>query len=129
MWKTTLWLAILGTSFAGTCQRPVSVESGTARPDPSGLRETEATIRTDLEELIRAQDAYWSENERYTLDIERLAFTPSPGVLIDVLDAGRDGFSALGTVDTGNAECAVFVGSADPPRSYVRAAGVVACRS
>jgi hypothetical protein len=128
MRKMTIWIAVLGLSFAGTCRRPAFVESETARPDPSRLRQTEATIRADLEELIRAQDAYWSENDRYALDMARLAFTPSPGVLIDILDAGRDGFSALGTVDTGDAECAVFVGSVDPPRSYAQTAGVVACR-
>ena len=129
MAKTAILLAILGLSFGGTCQRPVSVESEGARADPSRLGETEATIRADLEELIRAQDAYWSQNDRYTLDIESLVFTPSPGILIDILDAGREGFAAVGTVEAGTAECGVFVGSLDPPRSYVQMAGVVACRS
>ncbi len=52
MAKTTILLAIVGLSFAGTCQRPVLVESERARPDPSRLRETEATIRADLEEFV-----------------------------------------------------------------------------
>lgn len=92
------------------------------------MGEAEAAIRVDLEELIRAQEAFWSENERYALDIERLVFTPSPGVLIDILEAERDGFSAIGTDEPGGAECAVFVGSVDPPRSYVDTAGIVVCR-
>jgi hypothetical protein len=125
----TFWLAVLGLTFAGTCQRPVVVESGTARHDPSQLRETEATIRADLEELVRAQAIYWSENDRYTLDIGSLVFTSSPDVLIDILDAGREGFAALGTVEGGDTECAVFVGSVGAPRSYVETPGVVACRS
>lgn len=125
----TIWAVVLGLSFAGTCQRPVVVESGAARSDLSRLREMEATIQEDLEELMRAQEIYWSENNRYALDIEALVFTPSPGVLIDMLDAEREGFAALGTVDSGSAECAVFVGSVGPPRSYVRTPGVVACRS
>ncbi len=129
MRNTTVWLVVLGLSFAGTCQRPVVVESDAARSDPSRLRETEATIRADLEELVRAQEIYWSENDRYTLDIESLVFTPSPGVLVDIFDAGREGFAALGTVETGDAECAVFVGPVGPPRSYVQTPGVVACRS
>lgn len=128
MRKLTLWIAILGTCVAGTCQRPVVVESETSRPDPSRIRDNEARIQADLDELVRAQEVFWGENDRYALDMERLVFTPSTGVLIDILDAHRDGFSAIGTDEMGGAECAVFVGSVDPPRSYVRTPGVVACR-
>jgi hypothetical protein len=128
MRKAMVWIAVVGVSVGGTCQRPVSVGSDPTRPDPSRVRESEAAIRADLEELIHAQDVFWRENDHYTLEIERLAFTPSPGVIIDILDARRGGFSAIGTEEMGGAECAVFVGSVDPPRSYVRSQGVVACR-
>lgn len=130
MTRTTIWIAVLGLWCAtAACQRQALVESGSARPDPSRVREAQSTLREDLEELVRAQEAYWSNNEQYALDLGRLVFTPSPGVLVDVLEAHRDGFSALATSESGQAECAVYVGSADPPRSYIRVAGVVACRA
>ena len=129
MTRKTLCIVVLGLLGAAACQRQALVESDSARPDLSRVREAQLALREDLEELVRAQEAYWADNEQYALDLERLAFTASPGVLVDVLEAYREGFSALATSESGQAECAVYVGSADPPRSYARVAGVVACRA
>jgi hypothetical protein len=129
MRRKTVWFVALVMLGSAACQRQAFVESDSARPDPSRVREGQLALREDLEELVRVQEAYWSDNEQYALDLERLAFTASPGVLVDVLEAYREGFSALATSESGQAECAVYVGSADPPRSYVRVEGVVACRA
>ena len=129
MTRKTLWIVVLGLLGVAACQRQAFVESDSARPDPSRVREAQLALREDLEELVRAQEAYWVDNEQYALDLESLAFNASPGVLVDVLEAYREGFSALATSASGQAECAVYVGSADSPRSYARVAGVVACRA
>jgi len=99
--------------------------------DPRGgeaaRRQLETLARTDLDALKRAEAAHFADAGTYTYDTEVLGFSESPGVRVSVLEATDGGFSAL--AQAGSIECGVFTGTADPPRSYVRAAGVVSCRS
>jgi len=110
---------------AGCAPRQARVET-----DPRGgevvRRQLEALARKDLEALQRAEAVHFANEGAYTYDTETLDFTASPGVRISVLEASTGGFSAL--AQAGSIECGVFVGTADPPRSYAVAAGVVSCR-
>lgn len=110
---------------SGCAPRQAVVES-----DPRGgaeaRRELEAAARSDLDGLRRAQASYHEVHGRYAYDLDALDFTASPGVNVSVLEATAAGFSALARA--GSVECGVFVGSADPPRSYTLTAGVAACR-
>jgi hypothetical protein len=98
--------------------------------DPRGGAETrrqlEAAARTDLDRVRRLQEDHHGEVGRYTYELDAVGFEPSAGVRVSVLEASADGFSAVASA--GTVECGLYVGSAEPPRSYTTAAAVVACR-
>lgn len=113
-------------AVAGCAGRQAVVES-----DPRGgaeaRRRLEATARSDLDALRRAQTDRLEQTGAYTYDLAALGVEGSPGVDLSVLEATASGFSALAAA--GSVECALFVGDADPPRAYTVTAGVVACRA
>jgi len=119
-------LAGLAVVLAACAPRQAVVET-----DPRGGAETrrglEAAARADLADLERAQGDYFARNSTYSFDLDAVGFTPSPRVGVSVLEASAGGFSAL--AQAGSVECAVFIGSADPPRAYARTGGVVSCRT
>lgn len=119
--------AALAASLAGIgCAPREAVVETDPRGGAEARRQLEATARADLSGLQRAMASYHEVHATYIYDLEALDFTPSPGIDVSVLEATDAGFSALAR--SGSVECAVFVGGADPPRSFTRTAGVVACR-
>lgn len=115
-----------GALLQGCAARQAVVES-----DPRGgaeaRRQLEAAARSDLDALLRAQADHFDETGAYTYDLVALGVEGSGGVTLSVLEATAAGFSALAAA--GSVECAVFVGDAEPPRSYAMTAGLVACRA
>ncbi len=70
-----------------------------------------AAMKSDLRNLITAQEAYFADNTTYTTDKVALNYTESTGVtLTPVVTAGPPvGYSAT-TVHVGTAEtCAIFI--------------------
>ena len=70
-----------------------------------------AAMKSDLRNLITAEEAYFADNTTYTTDKAALNYTESSGVTVTVtVGAGPPvGYSAL-TVHTGTAEtCAIFI--------------------
>lgn len=127
--RTTILASTLAWGvLAAGCARTAVVESDPRAPTAEETARLEAAVRGDLEALRRAQDDHHAATGRYTYEVDALDFTASAGVRVDILEAAADGFSALGSAESGRVECALFVGSAEPPRSYVGTAGVVACR-
>ncbi len=124
-WRALL-LGAVCAPLAGCAGRQAVVES-----DPRGGTETrrqlESAARSDLDALRRAQSDRLAERGSYAYDVAALGVEPSPGVDLAVLEATTTGFSAVASA--GSVECALFVGSANPPRAYAGTAGVVACRS
>jgi len=99
--------------------------------DPRGgaqvRRQLEATVRSDLDALRRAQEDFRSRASVYTYELAELGFEPSAGVSLSVVEATENGFAAIARA--GSVECTLFVGSADPPRAYATTRGVPACRA
>lgn len=91
-----------------------------------------ARMRSDLRELVRAQEIYYAESfrrpdgPRYASSVEELDFQPSPDVRI-TLDGGATGWTAVAEdVDSQRQFCSVFAGRIQP-FSPASQAEVVAC--
>jgi prepilin-type N-terminal cleavage/methylation domain-containing protein len=73
----------------------------------------EASARSDLRNLLSAQELHHSREGEYSEALEVLGFRPSEGVLLEVTFASATGWAAVAT-HTGfpSGECGIFVGSA-----------------
>ncbi|MDX1395272.1 MAG: hypothetical protein R3195_12820 [Gemmatimonadota bacterium] len=124
-----------GVSF-GSGGPTVGTAGAVSERDPSVSPESqrEQTLRDALRALFRAEQRYHADTGTYTDELYHLrgdgdggsGFTEPPGVRIDIPEATADGFSAVAR--RAPAECAIFVGSADPPRGYVTVPGLIDCR-
>ena len=119
-------IAVLVCWMASGC----APRQATVQSDPRGGEavrlQLEERVRADLAALRTAQTEFRTATGRYGHEPRELDYVPSPGVQIDILEATADGFSALGR--SGTVECALFMGSADPPRAYARVSSEIACR-
>ena len=73
-----------------------------------------ATMKTDLRNLVTAQEGYFSDNQAYTTDTAAMGFTASKNVLIGAITlstTGSAGYAAPATHSlTGTKKCEVQVG-------------------
>lgn len=53
-----------------------------------------AAMKSDLRNLVVAEETFFSESSRYTGDVSRLHFSPSPGVSLPVIAAAKDHWTA-----------------------------------
>jgi type II secretory pathway pseudopilin PulG len=86
-----------------------------------------ADARTVLQALARAQTEYRASHGRYTASLRALGLRRPPDVDVRITAEGPGGYAAVALAEA--EECAVFYGTALPPRSYARTAGRVACRA
>ncbi|MGE5802624.1 MAG: hypothetical protein ACM358_10220, partial [Gemmatimonadota bacterium] len=70
-----------------------------------------ATLKSDLRNLITAEEAYFADNVKYTSSLRDLGFTPSPGVGIPELTVTADGFIAIAQHLATKLRYCIFVGS------------------
>jgi type II secretory pathway pseudopilin PulG len=86
-----------------------------------------ADARAVLQDVARAQTDYRVAHGRYTASLRALRIRKPPDVDVRITAEGGAGYSAVALA--GAEECAVFHGSARPPRSFARTAGRIACRA
>jgi type IV pilus assembly protein PilA len=96
-----------------------------------------ASMKTDLKNLVTAQEAFFSDNNTYatsnapTQTATAVAYEPTTGNVLAGLGASTaSGFAATMTnpAVTGTpATCGVFVGSGTPPNAVVVQEGAPAC--
>lgn len=83
-----------------------------------GLAETKEQLRTTktaLRDLVEAQDAYFYQHRRYSMELSALALHTPPGVSITIGTASETGWSATAAHQKQPRwVCATFVGSAQP---------------
>lgn len=87
-----------------------------------------ASLKSDLHNLMSAQEAYFYDNAAYASATTSLNFNTSPGVVLTITGATNAGFSAIATHPASYPlTCAIFVGSitAQAPASVE---GQVGCR-
>ena len=74
-----------------------------------------AGMKSDLRNLVTAQEAYFSDNVTYASTINNLAYSQSAGNTITVVSATGTGWSATSSNNATTKTCGIFVGSATPP--------------
>ena len=76
-----------------------------------------ATVKTDLRNLVTAEEAYFSDNFTYTTSLSTTQFQPSKGVTYSVTTAAGTGWAATAThtglVGATITGCHVAIGSAE----------------
>jgi type IV pilus assembly protein PilA len=86
-----------------------------------------SAVKSDLRNLVTAQEAYYYANNEYATNLAMLNTVPSSGVLIDIVEATAGGFSASATHERANPlVCAIYVGTAAPIAPATKE-GVAAC--
>jgi hypothetical protein len=94
---------------------------------PTVKRTYVVAMRTDLRNLVSAQDKRFKDSTRYASDLARLGFKESPGVNPPKLQSGNRGFSAIVTHSRlPDATCAVAKSMKNPIDSTARD-GEIAC--
>ena len=101
-----------------------------SRPQPGrGDGPTVEAESGELWTLVAAQDHYHTLNATYARSLSALeqavGYSPGDDAGIRIIEATESGFAALAR--RGRIECAVFVGSAKPPRDYAPNEGQVEC--
>ncbi|HUF26693.1 MAG TPA: prepilin-type N-terminal cleavage/methylation domain-containing protein [Gemmatimonadaceae bacterium] len=72
-----------------------------------------AAIKSDLKNLMTAQEAHFYENAVYTSDLNLLNLDASSGVILTIHEANAMGWSASATHPAAfPIECAIYVGAA-----------------
>lgn len=104
---------------------PTPTETAAAAETAMGdtrLRAYRAAVRSDLRNLVTAQESFFADHVRYSASLDSLQFTPSRGVTIQFSGAVRPtGWAAIATHEGApGARCAMFVGNATPPIAGAR---------
>jgi type IV pilus assembly protein PilA len=88
-----------------------------------------AAMRSDLHNLMTAQEAYFYEHQNYAPDLASLTnFRPTTGVVVTITAPSGPGWSATSThPQAWPHTCAVFVGGA-PALAPAVNEGIVACQ-
>lgn len=88
-----------------------------------------AAMRSDLHNLMTAQESYFYEHQAYATDLSQLNYSTSTGVVVTITPTGGSpGWSATSThPQAWPHTCAVFVGGATPV-APASTEGVVACQ-
>lgn len=83
-------------------------------------RAYEAAMRAYLRNLATAQDAYFAEHATYAPSLGVLRYFETPGVSIEIIAAGRAGWSAVARHERATSECRIGVGSGVRPGDVER---------
>lgn len=83
--------------------------------------------RLALREVAMHQALFRKRVGRYATSLRELGYTPVAGVQVSLTSEGPASYAAVASYR--RSECALFSGSARPPRSYARQPLAVTCRS
>jgi hypothetical protein len=101
------------------CAATTSAEAQRSRPA--------AAVRQVVQQVATAESAYRAAHGRYTASLRELGIERTRSVDVRIVAEGARGFSVVAA--GADEECAVFHGTARPPRNYARTAARIACRS
>jgi Tfp pilus assembly protein PilE len=72
-----------------------------------------AALRTDLRNLMTAEESFFYSNNRYTTALDSLKFIASTGVIVTIPEATSQGWSATTThPESYPLKCSVYTGTA-----------------
>jgi len=92
-----------------------SGDSARTRPAPDPEAAFVAGMKSDLRDLVTAEESYFADNTTYTTAASALRFTPSAGVTVTIGTASGTGWNATATHVSTSKTCAIYVGSAAAP--------------
>ncbi|MBI3082248.1 MAG: prepilin-type N-terminal cleavage/methylation domain-containing protein, partial [Gemmatimonadetes bacterium] len=70
-----------------------------------------ASMKSDLRNLVTAQESYLGDNQTYASSLGGLAFSQSAGVTVTIAEGTASGWSATTKHSGTNTTCAIFYGS------------------
>jgi prepilin-type N-terminal cleavage/methylation domain-containing protein len=74
-----------------------------------------AAMKSDLRNLVTAEEAYFSDNVTYTTSTTNMGYAPSTGVTVTVGAASGTGWSATAKHSGTSKTCGIYIGGATPP--------------
>jgi len=74
-----------------------------------------AAMKSDLRNLVTAEESYFADQVSYTTSTTAVQFTPSTGVTMTIGAATGTGWSATTSHNGTSKTCGIFVGSASAP--------------
>ncbi len=74
-----------------------------------------AGMKSDLRNLVTAQEAYFADNVTYATTVNNLAYSVSSGNSVTVTAATGTGWSATSNNNATTKTCGIYVGSATAP--------------
>lgn len=97
--------------------------------DSATVQAAAATLRSDLRNLVTAQEAYFADHVTYARSLRHInGYRPSRGVTVVLLTSSDSSHSEIAIIDSvPGLVCAMFVGEAPPPFGTGEE-GVPACR-
>lgn len=98
-----------------------------ATPSEAQRSGAAADVRQVVQQVATAEAAYRAAHGRYTASLRELGIERTRSVDVRIVAEGARGFSVVAV--GADEECAVFHGTARPPRSYARTGARTACRS
>ena len=85
-------------------------------PDSTTIRAATAVLKSDLRNLVTAQESYFADSTTYAPSVQALRYRPSRGATVVVLLSSNKHHSAIAIFETvPGLVCAIFVGEASPP--------------
>ncbi len=100
----------------------LTMRSGAHRKDKNAV----AAMKSDLRNLITAQEYYHDSTRSFSADQGALNYTPSTGVTVEIT-LGDSGWSAIASHFQVNGRCAVFVGTVARPLEQAVTEGEPRC--
>ena len=76
-----------------------------------------AAMKSDLRNLVTAQESYFADNVSYTTATAALNYTASTGNTVTITAASGTGWSATSTNNATTKTCGIYVGTATAPIS------------
>jgi type IV pilus assembly protein PilA len=87
-----------------------------------------SAIKSDLRNLMSAQEAYYYDYQTYATSTSELTVQPTRGVILQIFDADNKGWAATATHPQAYPlTCGVFVAGA-PPRQPADVEGLIGCK-
>ena len=74
-----------------------------------------ASMKSDLRNLVNAQEAYFADNVTYATTTTNLAYSVSAGNFVTITAAAGNGWAATSRNNATTKTCGIFVGLATPP--------------
>ncbi len=74
-----------------------------------------AAMRSDLRNLVTAEESYFADNVTYTTSLTNMLFTPSTGVTITIGAVSSIGWNATARHNATTRVCGIYIGAAATP--------------